>query len=244
MLNRIIRSLFPGACLLCDASLAPGVDLDLCEHCHASLPWIPDGCHRCGLPLPAGMPGACAACTRRPPPYTRTIAPLSYEQPVAHWIRQFKDHASMVEGRTLGLLLADAAALVYAAVPRPDALIPVPLTLGRLARRGHNQAVALGLPVARRLGIPLLRTGARRVRRAAPQRGLRLEQRLRNLDDAFAARMAFDGWRIGIVDDVMTTGSTASGLAQTLLRAGAAEVHVLCAARALRIRADPGRALP
>jgi len=244
MFDRLIRSLFPGACLLCDLSLPPGQDLDLCAHCRAALPWIVDACTRCGLPLPAGDASPCRHCRDQPPPYAITIAPLRYEEPVAHWIRRLKDHMGMVEGRTLGLLLADAAAAAYSHGAAPDALIPVPLTTGRLARRGHNQALALALPVARRLRIPVLRTAARRVRRTPPQRGLKLEERLHNLTGAFATRRDLSGWRIGIVDDVLTTGTTVAELTRTLIAAGATEVHVLCAARAVRIRAEGVRALP
>ena len=244
MLNRLLRSQIPGVCLLCDRGSPPGQDLDLCEDCLTALPWNLDACVRCGEPVPAGLAQTCPICDTWPPPYTRTVAPLRYEGPVARWVRQLKEHMGMVEGRTLGLLLAEAAFDVYDREPRPHALIPVPLTLGRLARRGHNQALALALPVARRLRIPLLRSGARRTRRTPPQRGLGLEQRLHNLAGAFATRLDLRGRRIGIVDDVMTTGTTAAELARTLLAAGADEVHVLCAARALRVRAEAPLALP
>jgi ComF family protein len=244
MLARLLRSLFPGACLLCDGSLPPGQDLDLCAHCRAALPWNSAACGRCGLPLAATAPTPCESCCSRPPPQTLTIAPLLYREPVARWVRQLKDHMGMVEGRTLGLLLAEAAARVYDAATPPDLLVPVPLTAGRLARRGHNQAIVLAAPVARRLGIPLLRSGVRRLRRTPPQRGLPLAARLENVAGAFGTRRDFTGRRVAIVDDVMTTGATTRALALVLLDAGAAEVHVLCAARAARIRARVDPALP
>lgn len=276
MLDRLLRSIFPGACLLCDVPLPDGQDLDLCDDCLRELPRVPQPCPRCGLPTPAqGTDGAwhapmpsCSACASRPPPYVRTIAPLHFADPVDHWIRRLKDHSGMVEGRTLGLLLAAAALQAYRDQAPPDLLIPVPLTLARLARRGHNQALVLARPVARALGIPLLPAGARRIRTTPPQRGLGLAQRSVNLAGAFAIprryaggsvstirrcradlfasarRSAVAGRRVGIVDDVMTTGATVAELARTLLAAGASEVHVLCAARAVRIRADAGAALP
>jgi len=269
MLDRLLRSLFPGACLLCDVPLPDGQDLDLCVHCLGALPSIPNPCPRCGLPLAdrategaPQVPMSCSTCATRPPPYVRTIAPLHYAHPVDQWIRRLKDHSGMVEGRTLGLLLAAAARQVYRDQGPPDLLIPVPLTLARLARRGHNQALTLARPVARALGIPVLPAGARRIRSTPPQRGLGLAERSVNLAGAFAIprryadrpvgtglrsrahRLAIAGRRVGIVDDVMTTGATVAELAQALLAAGAWEVHVLCAARAVRIRTDSGAALP
>jgi ComF family protein len=234
MFSRLLRAMFPGACLLCDLALPPGQDLDLCACCRAVLPWITGPCRRCGLPLPAGLDDLCTDCRHAPPPWTTAVVPLRYEGPVAQWIRQLKDHAGMVEGRTLGLLLADAAADAYGQRAAPDLLVPVPLTLARLARRGHNQAIALALPIAARLRIPLARTGARRTRRTPPQRGLRLDARLANLTGAFAANRDLSGLTVGIVDDVLTTGATVAELGRTLIDAGAAEVHVFCAARAIR----------
>ena len=99
--------------------------------------------------------------------------------------------------------------------------------------RGHNQAIALGVPLARRLGVPLARRATKRVRGSVPPRGLGRAGRRANLAGAFAARQDFTGMQVGIVDDVLTTGTTAAELTHTLLAAGAAEVRVFCAARAL-----------
>jgi ComF family protein len=238
MFDRLLRALFPGACLLCDLTLPTGAGVDLCADCHRALPWNVPACRHCALPLPTNLAlaGVCATCEWLPPRYSAALAPLLYTGPVPTWIRQLKDHLGLVEGRTLGLLLAAAAAGFYAGQRRPDVLIPVPLAWSRLARRGHNQALALALPLGRALGIPVQRTGVRRVRRTPPQRGLALDQRLHNLIGAFATRHSWAGLTVGLVDDVLTSGATVSELTDTLLDAGAAEVHVLCAARAVRDR--------
>lgn len=240
MLERVLRRLLPGACLLCDGPLPPTADVDLCRHCLDALPWNRSACPRCAEPVAGGAPSGswCAACIRNPPPFRLTIAPLCYEGFAQLWVRRLKDHLGMVEGRILGTLLADAAHAVYRAdarLPRPDLLVPVPLTLGRLARRGHNQALTLARPVATRLGIPIRRTAVVR-RRSRPQRGLGRAARLGNLEGRFAARRRWPdpGPCVAVVDDVITTGATAAALARTLLDAGAREVHVLCAARTPR----------
>jgi len=241
MLARLIRSIFPGACLLCDLGLPAGQDIDLCADCHPSLPWNQHACPRCALAGDPGQAGTCCqACMLRPPPYAAALAPLRYTGPVAAWVRQLKDHMGLVEGRTLGLLLADAAVTFYRERPQPDLLIPVPLAWRRLAMRGHNQAITLALPVAQRLGIPLLRMAVRRTRQTRAQRGLGHAQRLHNLAGAFATRRQWRGQRIGLIDDVMTTGATAAELSTLLLEAGAGEVHVLCAARTPLRLADAG----
>lgn len=244
MLDRLLRALLPRTCLLCELPLgaASASRPDLCEHCLAALPWNTGACRQCALPLPAGATERCPTCEWFPPPWSRAVVPLVYADEVTGWVHRLKDHLGLVEARTLGQLLADAAAGAYTADTPPDFLVPVPLTWRRLAARGHNQALALALPVGRRLGIPVARTGARRVRHTRRQRGLPADQRSVNLLGAFATRRDWRGCRIGIVDDVLTTGATATELAHVLLDAGASEVHVLCAARAVRAAAP--RPLP
>lgn len=241
-LPSFLRQLLPGVCLLCDSPLPATAELDVCRYCLAALPWNDDACPRCALPLAPQHPWTdgeaepCADCTAHPPPFVRALAPLRYEGFARQWVLRLKDRLGMVEGRTLGILLARAAEARYALpgrAGRPDLIVPVPLTLARLARRGHNQAVTLAIPLAHRLGVPIARRGALRLRSGHRQRGLPRRQRLANPSGLFASRLrwAYHGPRVAIVDDVMTTGATAAELARALLDAGAREVEVLCATR-------------
>jgi predicted amidophosphoribosyltransferase len=91
------------------------------------------------------------------------------------------------------------------------------------------------VPVARRLGVPLLRRVVVRAGRGRAQRRLSRRERLANPTIRFVCRRTWtDAPCIGLVDDVMTTGATASALTEVLLAAGAGEVHVLCATRTPR----------
>ncbi|MEQ8857170.1 MAG: ComF family protein [Pseudomonadales bacterium] len=233
----LLQHLLPGRCLLCDTPLPPASAVDLCEYCLAALPWNIAACPRCGEPErhAASAPEPCRRCREQPPPFDLTVAPLRYEASPRQWVGRLKDHLGMVEGLLLGMLLADAAAERYAdpALTRPTALLPVPLTWHRLARRGHNQALALAVPVARRLEVPVWRRAAVRRRQGPKQRGLSRVGRMQNPMGAFACRRRWNepGPCLGIVDDVMTTGTTAAELTRVLLEAGAGAVHVLCATR-------------
>ena len=117
-----------------------------------------------------------------------------------------------------------------------DRLIPVPLHRTRLWRRGYNQAVLLARGVSRRTGAPVLLDALCRVRATSPQHHGR-ESRRREVADAFAAppdrRFGFAGRRVVLIDDVLTTGSTAAECARVLIDGGAARVDVLCWARTL-----------
>ena len=108
--------------------------------------------------------------------------------------------------------------------------MPVPLSRRRL-RATRSQPGCVARAVARY--APFDPSACERVRDTPPQAGLSRARRLHNLADAFATRRRFDDLCVAVVDDVMTTGTTVGFLSQTLLAAGAREVHVWAAARTL-----------
>ncbi len=130
--------------------------------------------------------------------------------------------------RPLGELLA-------AALPREerfDAIVPIPLHWMRRWMRGFNQAELLARALGRRCGIPVI-PALRRVHATLSQAGLSNTARRKNVAGAFRSRSGrpVDGKRILLVDDVMTTGSTAAACAMALKRAGAIRVVLLTVAR-------------
>jgi ComF family protein len=123
------------------------------------------------------------------------------------------------------------------AVPNqlPDLLLPMPLHPARLKERGFNQALELARILAPQCRLPLDRDACRRIRDTPPQATLPLKARRKNLRGAFnASTEQVCSKRIGIVDDVMTSGSSLNELAATLKKAGAVEVECWVMARALQ----------
>lgn len=114
----------------------------------------------------------------------------------------------------------------------PDAIVPVPLHPARKREREFNQAEVLAQLVGRRLGIPVADC-LRRRRFTLTQTHFHREERFENLSGAFAVKPGFDvaGRRLALVDDVLTTGSTADSCAAALRDAGAAAVVVITVAR-------------
>jgi predicted amidophosphoribosyltransferase len=111
------------------------------------------------------------------------------------------------------------------------------MSVRRLVLNGENHAAVLATHVGRMLDIEVDYEVCRRTRHTPRQtRGGRRE-RLRNLAGAFACIGSIDGARVGLVDDVMTTGATARAIGRVLLARGAAEVHVWVAARTERVTA-------
>lgn len=223
-LRKAVRSVFPPRCLLCGETGANG--RDLCLACTAALPWNASACLRCALPLPT--PATCGACLQKPPPMAETHAAFVYGFPLDRLVPRLKFHNDLAAGRLLSGLMAEA----LGALPRPAALVPVPLHHARLGRRGYDQALELAAPLARRLRIPLLADTLQRTRATSPQSELDAVARQRNLRRAFAVRPhASLPDHVVLIDDVMTTGATLEAAAKTLLRAGASRVDAWVCAR-------------
>ena len=230
VVNRIFEEFFPQCCALC--GLRSYRELPLCRVCEADLRRNDSACSRCAMPLP-GSAGArvCGACLRTPPGFDRVIAPWIYTEHLAHLVQRWK-----YQGETrLTQLFAHLLAQGLQASDAVDVILPVPLHWLKLLQRGYNQSDLL----ARRLyrlqpGVAPggVRAGAvRRCRATRPQSGMDAVQRQRNLRDAFTCRSVCDSLRVAVLDDVMTTGATASYLAHCLRRGGAAAVDIWCLAR-------------
>lgn len=200
----------PVRCAFCGV-LTTGAGL--CEDCNSDLPWLdPAGTDLAGAP--------------------RVIAALAYEYPVDRIIVAAKFHRQLSHARLLGELLADFLGQRPVNRESPDVLVPIPLHDRRLAGRGYNQALEIARPVASEFELPL-RTGLlRRTRATAEQSGLSSEERCRNVAGCFRVVGDCKGMRVALVDDVVTTGNTASAAALALQRAGAIQCEIWATALA------------
>jgi len=135
------------------------------------------------------------------------------------------------------------AAHMALALPRDqkfDCVVPLPLHWRRRWQRGFNQSELLARLTARRCGIRMVKA-VRRTRATAAQAGLTNARRRENVANAFQVKKPrmVAGRRILLIDDVMTTGATASACALALKRAGAASVTLLALARVDRRLFEP-----
>ena len=203
-------------------------------------------CVSCRTPFlnafPLDFEGRCALCRGGLRGFDAAYCFGAYQGSLRELIHLYKYGKVKTLARPLGDLLAAAMPLDE----RFDALAPVPLHWLRQWQRGFNQSELLARDIARRTGIPVLRA-LRRVRSTSAQAGLSNTGRRQNVTGAFGCRRGarwarrIEAKRILLVDDVMTTGSTAAACALALKRAGAARVALLTVARVDR-RMDASRA--
>ena len=226
--DKYLSLLLPGHCVLCGLDAPPSA---ICQGCRSGLPHCSGGCAVCGLPIETTGSHACGACQQSPPPWSAVWAAAWYDFPVDRLVQQFKFRRKLVVGKVLAGLLRDR--LLSQRCPRPDLVAPVPLHAWRQHRRGFNQAFDMASHVCRDLGLPSPALALRRKRPTPQQSGLNARQRRVNLRGAFSWNgPGLAGKRVALVDDVMTTGSTAAECARVLKRAGAGPVDVWVAARA------------
>ncbi len=216
----MLRTLFQESCPGC-GSPSPG---GFCPACSGELVRVGHPCARCGLGLPV------ARCPRHAASWSveAVVAPFAYVPPLDHYVLALKYGRARALGRALGLLLARAVA---AARPELDALVAVPLHRRRLRERGYNQAVEIARTLGRELALPVLLRGVSRRAAGRSQIGQTAEQRRASVAGAFHVQRDCRGARLGIVDDVLTTGATVNALAAELLAAGAATCIAIAAAR-------------
>jgi len=193
-------------------------------------------CVSCRTPFQNAFPldseGRCALCRGSLRGFDAAYCFGAYEGVLRELIHLYKYGRVRSLARPLGALLASA-------LPRDerfDAVVAVPLHWRRQWQRGFNQSELLARTIARRSGIPVVKA-LKRVRATAVQAGLSNTGRRRNVTAAFECRRGVRwsrrvaGKRLLLIDDVMTTGSTAAACALALKRAGAARVGLLTIAR-------------
>lgn len=109
----------------------------------------------------------------------------------------------------------------------------MPLHWRRIRERGFNQSQELARYIGLEMSVPVRSTLCTRRQNTVTQTGLTAKERRQNVARAFACDSDLQGRYVVIIDDVMTTGSTAQALSLQLLRAGACRVDVWVCARAL-----------
>jgi len=263
------ETVFPPKCLVCRSFIDPpqseengyssAVDLSLniqsqverlfakylCWNCIRGLVVVESPlCSCCGLPFESrqGIDHRCGDCSASLKKFRIARAPLVYEQIFTEVIHCYKYKGKIQLARPLAELLLTAFRFFWDK-DSIDVVVPVPLHLKRLRKRGFNQVYLLirnWQTIAGQVHLDLNDLQIERdviVRNVStvPQTGLGRRQRAANIKDAFELvdEAKIIDKRILLVDDVYTTGATVDECARLLLHHGAAHVDVLSLARAV-----------
>lgn len=229
----MLRSCWPrlltrgSRCVFC---LSTPAHYGCCPDCRNDLPLIGRACRLCAAPLREEKEwlDLCAACLqqKKDPLIDYAFSAYHYIPPLRKALHYLKFNHQLYYAPVMGRLWLEV--LQRKSFPfMPDLLIPVPLYISRLRRRGFNQTTELAKPLAAELSLPLAENICRRQRDTLPQMSCALSARKSNVKDAFALR-SVDIRRksVAILDDVLTTGATIHELARVLKKGGVRRIAV------------------
>jgi len=228
VVNLLAASL-PNRCLMCHQSIELP-DSGICSVCLVTGLYQAPVCQGCGRAMQVEAT-YCGTCISSQP--LTIIAPCSYHQGLGEWVGQIKYQAQFSALPALSHVLANRVLYLeeIGLLQLPQVLIPVPLHRNRLRKRGFNQACLIADALAGRLNIPVITQGLTRTTDTRSQAGLTGKQRRKNLSGAFSLDSHFSYQRIALIDDVVTTGTTAKEIAD-LFEKRHIHVQVWCLARA------------
>lgn len=210
LLPRVLDLLAPRSCVACDGGVEPGGVF----------------CTACGAhPLRAPPRALLVDCVP-------ALAAAPHAAPLSDAVHRFKYGGRPDLAEQLSELAVPA---LQGFEPGPDTvLVPVPLHPRRLAERGYNQSALLARQLSRRLGLRFAPLALARIKPTVRQVGQSRDERWSNMSDAFVVRkpQALDGYGVVLVDDVLTTGATATACIRPILALGNRVTGVVTLARA------------
>lgn len=233
-MSGLLDWLYPPVCVHCGASLLGYSGSYLCTECESKLSWLGHGCCRhCGAGwdgVSEGVP-KCSRCPRGDDDFTRAVGVVSYKSPARELVHDFKYKGNQGLANTLYPQMLRR--LTEAGFPEKyDIILPVPLHKQRLKLRGYNQSALLAKAIATATSSQYSHTALLRIRHTTAQALVAPRDRKENIAGAFQiGNYNFAGKTVLLVDDVLTTGSTAGECCRVMREAGANRIYVAVWAR-------------
>ena len=224
--------LFPSSiyCISCGSLIDGSRPYALCDSCMRSFHWTNGRvCAKCGKALQEEYHhDLCLDCREAVRFFTRGFSCVQYGIHERELLLKFKYSGKTYIGEKLARIMADRLETENLGA---ELVIPVPMHSKKKRKRGYNQAEIIASELAKKLCVPYSGSLLKRSGNTAAMSRLAAEERRMNIEGAFVvsayAAEVIAGKRVLLVDDIYTTGSTASECSRVLLSAGAREVFVI-----------------
>ena len=225
-MNLLIELLFPRRCPICDKPVDK-IGRYVCKKCEASLQYVePPYCMKCGKGLESETKEYCMDCQNTEHFFQSGRALYEYE-PIKESIYRFKYEGRKEYAEFYGKELAKRFGGQLKEW-KIDALVPVPMHIDKVKKRGYNQAFLIAKVLGEELNIPVRDEIVKRMRATLPQKQLNGKERQNNLKNAF--KMGKNDVKLNtvvVVDDIYTTGATMDAVTECLKSAGVKKVYCI-----------------
>lgn len=229
---------FPRSCLLCEQSLIVPFHEAICESCVSEIAPEQQRCSRCSAPLSAKVQSTndCRLC-KSDWHFSKAYCFCTYHGKAARAARLMKSETHEALTLEIGYRLGGWVAETLDC-GKYQFLVGIPQHWMRRCWRRYNQAITLAGPISKVTGIPLRNDLLVRTRWTEKQGTKTIEERLRSVRGSFACRsnLQLKDCSILLVDDILTSGATASDAARALRSSGAKEVDVVTFARGASLK--------
>jgi len=215
--------LAPAQCIRCKKANPNYKDHPCCTGCYPKLPFQASTCRQCAEPY-IGFADLCGRCLASPPYFDACFCPFEYATPISELIIRFKYHETPELAPKLAKLLAYE--IEQNNIVMPELLLPVPMHNKRLQQRGYNQSSLLAQQLGKQLRIPVSYSALAKTKFTEQQAQQTVKQRKNNVLGSFSLNKNIPAQSVAIVDDVVTTGSTAGEIAKILKKNGVDYVQV------------------
>lgn len=218
--NDFIALFYPNICLICDKPIVQ-TEKFICVNCFLSMAKVQR--ETCGendlLSKFAAYPQVTLA---------RSFLEFNRNGPTQQLVHAFKYGGQKMLAFFLGKLMASDCKAFFGE-NQWDFIVPVPLHSSRQKSRGYNQAEMLALGFGEELEIPVLNDQVSRVKQTKTQTGKNRIARWQSTKNMYGVTEKFmlQSKKVVLIDDVVTTGATISGLVELLAESGVAEIGVV-----------------
>jgi len=205
MLKNLEKIIFPPTCVMTEKR---AFDIDLADEIIEQLQPVKELCPICAGHSLTNL--VCGKCRQKPPEIQLTQVGFFLNNELKEMIHQFKYGHNLFYSRLFVELLAFDSAGV-------EALVPVPLHVNRLSKRGFNQSLELAKFLSKKYKLPIIEAVSR-MKDTPQQANLSAKQRKKNLKGAFSVNNEILRCvnSVALVDDVITTNSTINEIAKAI----------------------------